>query len=556
MLPYYMKHFFNEDGTPICISAKFSKPLLPLQKHMKLTINMHDLINKKRIKNSEEFSVARTRQYKDTTSDWEIRNTPTQIKYTIATTPVNGVVFDSKHYKSMESIFFTQENLTVSAKRKLRKTMNDINHANIEYYENQIYENEQYLKLFYRLYNGIKNKNTYIMAQDENTMELFANPPTLTLYEEFFANSEFLDYIQFTEIYNKKSFDETTPINEIRTEMKIVKSLYEKLKKKSDILQIPVCKSIVQDIEDYEKKVEASNTIENTEYTFKTVDDKECMHDVLMTYVSGSNKKDTDEFIYHYGFDAVPFCTDTVEKMRFIDFFRDFVKAKKLTQKEQFGQQDVDTYSYTNILLMYELEMTKLGEDTKQNPYKKLVKLLMNTYDKTTSYALNIEKRPDCVFGTFIYEYIKELIIAKYLATREKHLLRLFYEIFSIDHPGNRPTQTIYYDPMFDDYDEPRETPTYEGYFYNSTEALDRRFIETGYTFNNKYIVNKADVMEIFCNICDKLDILDNGCKFNEELEICEKGYFATPRGSSTRSLSSSSSPSSMNKTRKNKSPK
>lgn len=551
MLPHYMKHFFNEDGTPICISAKFDKPLLPLQKHMKLTINMHDVINKKIIKKSEEFRVARARQYKETTSDWEIINTPTQIKYTIATTPVNGVVFDSKHYKSMESIFFTQENLTVSAKRKLRETMNNINHANIEYYENQIYENEQYLKLFYRLYNGIKNKNTYIVAQDTNTMELFAKPPTLILYEEFFANSEFLDYIQFTEIYSKKSFDESTPINEIQTEMKIVKSLYEKLKKKSEIPKIPACEDIIYEIEDYEKLVETSNTIENTAYTFKTVDDKECMHNVLMTYVSGSKETDVDEFIYHYGFDAAPFCTDTVEKMRFIEFFRNFVKAKKSTQKERFGPQDIDTYSYTNILLMYELEMTKHREDVKQNPYKILIKLLMNTYDKTTSYALNIEKRPDCEFGTFIYEYMKELVITKYLATRENHLLRLFYEIFSTDHPGNRPTQTIYYDPMFDDYDEPRETPTYEGYFYNSTEALAGRFIVQGYKFNNKYIVNKADVMEIFCNICDKLDILDNGCKFDEELDICEKGYFATPRGSSTRS-SSSPSPT-MNKTRKKK---
>ena len=194
--------------------------------------------------------------------------------------------------------------------------------------------------------------------------------------------------------------------------------------------------------------------------------------------------------------------------MRFIEFFRDFVKAKQATK-------DRDTFSYTYVLLMYEMEVP-----TSKNPFKLLINLFMRDLNYTTSYVLNIEKRPDCEYGTLIYEYLKELVIVKYEETRDLELLQTFHDLFMIDHAGNRMKSDA------DPHDLKTQTE-FDGFFYKSIEALPRRIKTHGY-----YEVDKRQLMRLFCNLCDRLDVLDNGCKNGDKMDICETGFYATPKSS------------------------
>jgi hypothetical protein len=533
MKSHFFRTFQFEDassesyGAPLCISAKFDKPLLSLPKHLKMTINMHDSSNAEKPK-------------KKLPED-SLEHLKTEIRYTIATTPMTSALFNRNHYKTVENVFFTHANLTETMKRNLREEMVDLYNDRLKMYDASIAEEEANAKMFHRFYNGLKSKNTNIM-RDHATIteilermkarpsrkivvkrstetlkvpELGQNRRLINLYEEFWNNAEFLEYIQFTKMCEQKPQDD----HSIKAAIEELAKSYEMLKTKTELVKIPQYKEILDRIRKYEKKIIRTDIIQSVDYTLKTVNDKKCIDDVLMTTINGGTEEDNEPDIYNFGFNVVPFLTTTADQMRFIEFFRDFVKAKK-------ASNDRDTFSYTYVLLMYEMEM-----GTMKDPFKLLINLFMRDLNHTTSYALNIEKRPDCEYGTLIYEYLKELVIVKYEETRDPELLQTFHDLFMIDHAGNRMKSDA------DPHDLSNQTE-FDGYFYKSMEALPRRIQTYGY-----YEVDKRQLMRLFCNLCDRLDVLDNGCKNGDKMDICETGFYATPKSSkSPLSRSSKSS--------------
>jgi hypothetical protein len=523
MKSHFFRTFQFEDassesyGAPLCISAKFDKPLLSLPKHLKMTINMHDSSNSEKPK-------------KRTSAD-SLEHLTTDIRYTVVTTPMTSALFNSNHYKIVENAFFTHANLTETMKRNLREEMVELYNERLKDYDASIAEEEANAKMFHRLYNGLKSKNTNVMRDHANITEILermkARPPRkilvkgvtrtepnpnhrlINLYEEFWNNADFLEYIQFTKMCQHKSQDDQS----IKGAIEELAKSYEMLKTHTELVKIPQYKEILDRIRKYEKKIIRTDIIQSVDYTLKTVNDKKCIDDVLMTTINGGTEEDNEPDIYNFGFNVVPFLTTTSDQMRFIEFFRDFVKAKKATK-------DRDTFSYTYVLLMYEMEVGTMKDPTSKNPFKLLINLFMRDLNYTTSYALNIEKRPDCEYGTLIYEYLKELVIVKYEETQDPELLQTFHDLFMIDHAGNRMKSDA-------DPDDLGTQTEFDGYFYKSIEALPRRIQTRGY-----YEVNKRQLMHLFCNLCDRLDVLDNGCKNGDKMDICESGFYATPKSS------------------------
>lgn len=521
----FAAEFFTPDKKPKCISAQFDKPLLSLPKHLKLAINMHD-------------GTAKITQK----PDLDIVNIPTNVKYTIVTAPTNSVYFSKDNYKDIEDAFFTKATLTNKAKQKLRANLVQIHNRIVTGYDKKIANLESQVQLFFRLSNGIQSKNSAIVANHEKIVDVFARinealkpakkvkivvkgtakkeAPIETrltnLYREFWQNEEFLESIKFTDLCKKKNISQMWDKNEIVAEIEDVQKNYELLKTRFGVAKIQGYVNLMKEIKDYDNESLKMDISQITDYTFKTVDNKQCIRDTLLTVCSGASKRDKEEFIYYFGFNAIPFYTDVGDQARFIEFFRDFVEAKKLTE-------DQDTESYVKVL--QELQ------GNHETQYKLLIKLLMQDFNNTPSYAFNMEKRPDCVWGTLAYEYMKELMIMQSMATKNPNLMRLFYYFFALDHPGNRmqPDATV---------DELATLQTkeaiYDGFFYKSSTALRLRI-----KLNGKYRLDKNELMYLFCNLCENLDVLDNGCKNGDNLDICETGYFKTPDGSSKSKESS-----------------
>jgi hypothetical protein len=539
----FAAEFFTPDKKPKCISAQFGKPLLSLPKHLKLAINMHDGTTKITPK-----------------PDLDIVNLPTNVKYTIVTAPTNSVYFSKDNYKDIEDAFFTKATLTNKAKQRLRTNLVQMHNRIVTGYDKKIANIESQAQLFFRLSNGIQSKNSAIVANHDKIIDVFARinealkpakklkivvkgasqkempkaslETRLTnLYREFWQNEEFLKSIKFTDICKRKNMSQMWDKNEIVAEIEHVQKNYEMLKTRSGVAKIQDYSTLMAEIKDYENESLKMDISQITDYTFKTVDNKQCIRDTLLTVCSGASKRDKEEFIYYFGFNAIPFYTDVGDQSRFIEFFRDFVEAKKLTT-------DQDTESYDKVLT----ELQGDPEISVNATYKLLIKLLMQDFTQTTSYAFNMEKRPDCVWGTLAYEYMKELMIMQSMATKNPNLMRLFYYFFALDHPGNRmqPDATV------DELAKTKEA-IYEGFFYKSKTALPLRI-----KLNGKYRLDKNELLYLFCNLCENLDVLDNGCKNGDSLDICETGYLKTPEGSSkSKESKKSSSKGGGSKTRK-----
>ena len=522
----YATQFFTPNKKPKCISAQFDKPLLSLPKHMKLTINMHDSIKKITPKPT-----------------LDIMNIPTNVKYTIATAPTNSVYFNENNYKDVESVFFTKATLTDKMKHKLRANLVELHNEIVTGYDTTIAEKERQAQLFFRLSNGIQSRNSAIIENHEKIVDIFdrmneAIKPTkksrilivkdaiqkdvkletrlTNLYREFWQNEQFLENIKFTTICTKKNISQMWDKTEIVAEIENVQKSYEMLKTRSGVAKIKDYANFMAEIKSYEKASMQMDTVQLADYTFKTVDNKQCIRDTLLTICTGATTNDKDTSIYHFGFNVMPFYNDVGDQMRFIEFFRDFVKAKKLTQ-------DRDTFSYTYVSLMYEMELRENPNMSSDGLYKLLIKLLMRDFNNTTSYAFNMEKRPDCEWGTLAYEYVKELMIMQSVETKNPNLMRLFYYLFTVDHAGNRMKRDV----KVEDLLNANTTSEYDGVFYKSATALPLRI-----KMNGKYIVDKQDLMYLFCNLCENLDVMDYGCKNGDSLDICETGYLETPKGS------------------------
>jgi hypothetical protein len=526
----FAAEFFTSDKKPKCISAQFGKPLLSLPKHMKLTINMHDSIKKIIPKPT-----------------LDIVNIPTNIKYTIATAPTNSVYFNENNYKDVESVFFTKATLTDKMKHKLRANLVDLHNDIVTGYDKTIANTERQAQLFFRLSNGIQSKNSKIIENHEKIVDIFArmneaiNPTKKSriiivkdaiqkevkletrltnLYREFWQNEQFLENIKFTDICTKKNISQMWDKNEIVAEIENVQKSYEMLKTRSGVVKIKNYVNYMAEIKAHEKASLQMDTVQLADYTFKTVDNKQCIRDTLLTVCTGATKTDKDTSIYHFGFNVMPFYTDIGDQMRFIEFFRDFVNAKKLTK-------DRDTFSYTYVSLMYEMELRENPDISSDAMYKLLIKLLMRDFNNTTSYAFNMEKRPDCELGTLAHEYVKELMIMQSVETKNPNLMRLFYYLFTLDHPGNRMQPNATVDDLLNAKSETNLQAIYEGVFYKSASALPLRI-----KMNGKYVMDKQDLMYLFCNLCENLDVMDYGCKNGDSLDICETGYYDTPKGS------------------------
>lgn len=524
----FAAEFFTPDKKPKCISAQFDKPLLSLPKHLKLAINMHDGTTKITPK-----------------PDLDIVNIPTNVKYTIVTAPTNSVYFSKDNYKDIEDAFFTKATLTNKAKQRLRTNLVQMHNRIVTGYDKKIASIKSQAQLFFRLSNGIQSKNSAIVANHEKIVDVFARmneamkpakklkivikgtaqkeTPKVSLetrltnlYREFWQNEEFLESVKFTDLCKKKNISQLWDKNEIVAEIEYIQKNYELLKTRSGVAKIQDYVNLMKEIKDYDNESLKMDISQITDYTFKTVDNKQCIRDTLLTVCSGASKRDKEEFIYYFGFNVIPFYKDVGDQTRFIEFFRDFVEAKKMTE-------DQDVVSYVKVLQ----ELQESSDTSINSQYKLLIKLLMQDFTHTTSYAFNMEKRPDCMWGTLAYEYMKELMIMQSMATKNPNLMRLFYYFFALDHPGNRmqPDATV---------DELATEKDYDGFFYKSKTALPLRM-----KLNGKYRLDKNELMYLFCNLCENLDVLDNGCKNGDNLDICETGYFKTPDGSSKSKESS-----------------
>lgn len=536
----YMREFFDETGNPICISEKSIKPLIKLPKILKLIINMHDSIE-------EKYLVGKDKSH-------DITRVNNEIKYTMATSPTKCILFEPNFYNKMEKLFFTKGSLYKKTKIELRRSINKVNEDFIQTHQREIenlQEEKEQFKIFSnelkegnhkhtKLFDDIKSVDAILQEIRNNIEELKREAPVvktrkilipgklvklntntntpedrknkikehlIRLYNEFWDNySGFLKYIYFDKICRRENLDETL-------EIKIVIDICIELERKYNILRegnveqlskFDAYKEIDAKILEHHHETMDINTIDINDYTFKTITDKQCIQDKLLSVITGNERDNQTHHIYNFGFNAVPDITRN-EEDRFIDFFIDFVRAKQDTVPK-----DIDADNYSQIMLKLDTDIST----------KHIIDLLQSCYGEK-SYPLNIEKRPDCILGTFIYEYIKELVISKYIeiGRQDDEILKLFFDMFSIDHPGNRKKNVI--GDMF------------EGIYYNSEKALSRR-----QKYKMLYEVDKSELIFLFANLCENLDILDNACKYGSELNICEAGYENTPYGSPTEQIS------------------
>ena len=123
--------------------------------------------------------------------------------------------------------------------------------------------------------------------------------------------------------------------------------------------------------------------------------------------------------------------------------------------------------------------------------------------------------------GVVLFTLLIFYFVSKYIeiGRQDDEILKLFYDMFSIDHAGNRKKNVI--------------GDIFEGIYYNSEKALSRRR-----KYKMLYEVDKSELIFLFANLCENLDILDNACKYGSELNICEAGYETTPHGSPIEQIS------------------
>ena len=479
---------------------------------LKLIINMHDSLK-------EKYLVK-----KDKAKD--IGNINREIKYTMATSPTKCVLFDPNVHKKMEQLFFKRGNLNKKTKTELRKDMNSINTKFIKVREKNIEsleEEKEKFKIFSEELSR-KNKNKEFMEDYENVeshlteisdaIKLIKNPipiaeskkkkiikgkmETITIpakpievvilenktslisnYNSIWKRfMGFFTYIRLTEIYEHKTINDENCVIECEQMM----DNYNLLKRGT----IPAFSEIDAKILKQHHEIRDVNTNIFADYTFKTITDKQCIQDKLMSFIEGNvdDVRSAANKIYYYGFNIIPEFSKE-EEDRFIEFFRNFVADKQKTLP-----RDVDADDYLRILSQLDERPTMPN----------LIDIVLSNYDIVDSYPFNIEKRPDCLFGTLMYEYLKSLVVAK----NDGELMRIFMELFALDHAGNKlkpgkdHLEGIYY--------EKKSKKTYE--------------------------IDKSELLFLLGSLCDNLDVLDNGCKNGEELILCETGYDETPEGS------------------------
>lgn len=482
---------------------------------LKLIINMHDSLK-------EKYLVK-----KDKAKD--IGNINREIKYTMATSPTKCVLFDPNVHKKMEQLFFKRGNLNKKTKTELRKDMNSINTKFIKVREKNIEsleEEKEKFKIFSEELSR-KNKNKEFMEDYENVeshlteiseaIKLIKNPipiaeskkkkiikgkmETITIpakpievvilenktslisnYNSIWKRfMGFFTYIRLTEIYEHKTINEDNCIIECEQMM----DNYNLLKRGS-LDRLSVFSEIDAKILKQHHDMRDVNTNIFADYTFKTIADKQCIQDKLMSFIEGNvdDVRSAANKIYYYGFNIIPEFSKE-EEDGFIEFFRNFVADKHRTLP-----RDVDADDYLRILSQLDERPTMPN----------LIDIVMSNYDIVDSYPFNIEKRPDCLFGTLMYEYLKSLVVAK----NDGELMRIFMELFALDHAGNKLK------PGKDHF---------EGIYYEKKSK-------------KTYEIDKSELLFLLGSLCDNLDVLDNGCKNGEELILCETGYDETPEGS------------------------
>ncbi len=489
---------------------------------LKLIINMHDSLKDKYLVKKDKAK--------------DIRHINREIKYTMATSPTKCVLFDPNVHKKMEQLFFKRGNLNKKTKTELRKDMNSINANFIKVREKNIEsleEEKEKFKIFSEELSR-KNKNKEFMEDYENVeshlteisdaIKLIKNPipiaeskkkkiikgkmetitipakpiETVILENKTSLTSNynsiwkrfmgFFTYIRLTEMYEHKTINEDNCIIECERMMDNYNLL-----KQGTLEGILAFSEIDAKILKQHHEIRDINTVVLVDYTFKTITDKQCIQDKLMSFIEGNvddEYLDTNK-IYYYGFNIIPEMNERSDEDRFIEFFRNFVADKQRTLP-----RDVDADDYLRIL-------SQLDESpTMPN----LMDIVLSNYDIVDSYPFNIEKRPDCLFGTLMYEYLKSLVVAK----NDGELMRIFAELFTLDHPGNRMKTGTTNEEYF------------EGIYYDSV-------FKKG---NKTYEIDKSELLFLLGSLCDDLDVLDNGCKNGEDLILCETGYDETPEGS------------------------
>ena len=479
---------------------------------LKLIINMHDSLK-------EKYLVENAK---------DIRHINREIRYTMATSPTKCVLFDPKIHRKMEQLFFKRGNLNKKTKTELRKDMNSINTKFIKVREKNIESLEEEKNKFKIFSEELLKKDNKVFMEDYEIVEshlteisdaikLIKNPipikeskkkkivkgkmETITItakpietvilenktslisnYNSIWKRfMDFLTYIRLTEIYKHKTINEENCVIECEQMM----DNYNLLKRGS-LDRISAFSEIDAKILEQYHDMRDVNTNIFADYTFKTIIDKQCIQDKLMSFIEGNvnNVRSADNKIYHYGFNVIPELSKK-EEDGFIEFFRNFVADKQKTTP-----RDIDADDYLRILSQLDERPTMPN----------LIDIVLSNYDIVESYPFNIEKRPDCLFGTLIYEYLKSLVVAK----NDGELMRIFMELFALDHAGNKL--------------KPGEDH-FEGIYYAKRSK-------------NTYEIDKSELLFLLGSLCDNLDVLDNGCKNGEELILCETGYDETPEGS------------------------
>jgi len=481
---------------------------------LKLIINMHDSLKNKYLVNKDKAR--------------DIRRINREIRYTMATSPTKCVLFDPKIHRKMEQLFFKRGNLNKKTKTELRKDMNSINTKFIKVREKNIESLEEEKNKFKIFSEELLKKDNKVFMEDYEIVEshlteisdaikLIKNPipikeskkkkivkgkmETITIaakpietvivenktslisnYNSIWKRfMDFFTYIRLTEIYKHKTINEENCVIECEQMM----DNYNLLKRGS-LDRISAFSEIDAKILEQHHDMRDVNTNIFADYTFKTITDKQCIQDKLMSFIEGNvnNVRSAANKIYHYGFNVIPELSKK-EEDGFIEFFRNFVADKHKTLP-----RDIDADDYLRILSQLDERPTMPN----------LIDIVLSNYDIVESYPFNIEKRPDCLFGTLMYEYLKSLVIAK----NDGELMRIFMELFALDHAGNTLK------PVKDHL---------EGIYYEKKSK-------------NTYEIDKSELLFLLGSLCDNLDVLDNGCKNGEELILCETGYDETPEGS------------------------
>lgn len=479
---------------------------------LKLIINMHDSLK-------EKYLVENAK---------DIRHINREIRYTMATSPTKCVLFNPNVHKKMEQLFFKRGNLNKKTKTELRKDMNSINTKFIKVREKNIESLEEEKNKFKIFSEELLKKDNKVFMEDYEIVEshlteisdaikLIKNPipikeskkkkivkgkmETITItakpietvilenktslisnYNSIWKRfMDFLTYIRLTEIYKHKTINEENCVIECEQMMENYNLL-----KRGSLDRISAFSEIDAKILEQYHDMRDVNTNIFADYTFKTIIDKQCIQDKLMSFIEGNvnNARSADNKIYHYGFNVIPELSKK-EEDGFIEFFRNFVADKQKTTP-----RDIDADDYLRILSQLDERPTMPN----------LIDIVLSNYDIVDSYPFNIEKRPDCLLGTLMYEYLKSLVVAK----NDGELMRIFMELFALDHAGNKL--------------KPGEDH-FEGIYYAKRSK-------------NTYEIDKSELLFLLGSLCDNLDVLDNGCKNGEELILCETGYDETPEGS------------------------